>query len=75
MSISESTAAQVPTGQIMHALRLHERGGPERLVYEAAPMPPVALGDHLIKVLAWYDNQWGYSRCIAGVTHFTAQKL
>lgn len=52
MSISESTAAQAPTGQIMHALRLHERGGPERLVYEAAPMPPVALGDALIRVHA-----------------------
>jgi glyceraldehyde 3-phosphate dehydrogenase len=34
-----------------------------------------ALGDHLVKVLAWYDNEWGYSCRIADVTHFIARKL
>lgn len=34
-----------------------------------------ALGDHLVKVLAWYDNEWGYSCRIADMAHFIAQRL
>ena len=34
-----------------------------------------ALGDHLVKVLAWYDNEWGYACRVADVTHFIAQRL
>ncbi len=34
-----------------------------------------ALSDHLVKVLAWYDNEWGYSCRIADLTHFVAQRL
>jgi NADPH:quinone reductase-like Zn-dependent oxidoreductase len=36
----------------MQALRLHERGGPERLVCETAPVPPIGLGDALVRVRA-----------------------
>jgi NADPH:quinone reductase-like Zn-dependent oxidoreductase len=50
MSASESAAAQLATQRHMHALRLHERGGPERLVYEPAPVPPVGVGDALVRV-------------------------
>ncbi len=34
-----------------------------------------ALGDHLVKVLAWYDNEWGYSCRIADLTAFVARRL
>jgi glyceraldehyde 3-phosphate dehydrogenase (phosphorylating) len=34
-----------------------------------------ALGDHLVKALAWYDNEWGYSCRIADLTQFIAQRL
>ena len=34
-----------------------------------------ALGDHLVKVLAWYDNEWGYSCRIADLTDFIARRL
>jgi len=34
-----------------------------------------ALGDHLVKVLAWYDNEWGYSCRIADLAQFIAQRL
>jgi glyceraldehyde 3-phosphate dehydrogenase len=34
-----------------------------------------ALGDHLVKVLAWYDNEWGYACRVADVTSFIAQRL
>ncbi len=31
-------------------------------------------GGYMVKVLAWYDNEWGYSCRIADLTHFLAQK-
>src|SRR5947208_4129961 len=31
-------------------------------------------GGNLVKVLAWYDNEWGYSCRIADLTNFIAQK-
>ncbi|MEO7986716.1 MAG: NADP-dependent oxidoreductase [Gemmatimonadales bacterium] len=34
----------------MKAIRLHTRGGPERLVYEDAPEPTLAEGDVLVRV-------------------------
>jgi NADPH:quinone reductase-like Zn-dependent oxidoreductase len=34
----------------MRALRLHERGGPEHLVEEEAPLPSPGIGDALIRV-------------------------
>jgi NADPH:quinone reductase-like Zn-dependent oxidoreductase len=36
----------------MHALRLHERGGPESLSYEEAPIPEPGIGDVLVRVHA-----------------------
>src|SRR6266536_4278251 len=34
----------------------------------------MVLGGNLVKVLAWYDNEWGYSSRIADLTNFIAQK-
>ena len=36
----------------MRAIRLHARGGPERLVYEDAPLPDPAAGEALVRVYA-----------------------
>ena len=36
----------------MQALRAHRRGGPEVLVYEQAPRPPLGIGDALVEVHA-----------------------
>ena len=36
----------------MHALRAHERGGPERLVDEEAPLPEPGPGDVVVQVYA-----------------------
>ncbi len=33
----------------------------------------MAMGN-MIKVIAWYDNEWGYSCRVADLTHFIAQK-
>ncbi len=32
-------------------------------------------GSHFVKVVAWYDNEWGYSCRTADLTHFISQKL
>src|SRR6267143_6510300 len=36
----------------MQAARVHERGGPERLVVEDAAVPPAGIGDVLVRVHA-----------------------
>jgi NADPH:quinone reductase-like Zn-dependent oxidoreductase len=36
----------------MKAIRLHGRGGPDRLVYEDAPQPHPGLGEVLVRVYA-----------------------
>ena len=33
------------------------------------------IGDNLIKVLAWYDNEWGYSCRLADLTALVASKM
>jgi glyceraldehyde 3-phosphate dehydrogenase len=33
----------------------------------------MAMGN-MVKVIAWYDNEWGYSSRVADLTHFIAQK-
>ena len=33
----------------------------------------IGLGN-FVKVVAWYDNEWGYSNRIADLLHFLAQK-
>lgn len=56
MSRSTTSMDHSPDGvtsdPVMHALRLHERGGPEQLVYEEAPIPFVGIGDVLLRVHA-----------------------
>jgi glyceraldehyde 3-phosphate dehydrogenase len=35
----------------------------------------MAVGDNFIKVVAWYDNEWGYSCRVADLTAFIAERL
>ena len=34
----------------------------------------MVLGDHTVKVLAWYDNEWGYARRVADLAIYINQK-
>src|SRR5947209_6169108 len=34
----------------------------------------MVLGSNMVKVMAWYDNEWGYSCRVADLAHFMAQK-
>ncbi len=33
------------------------------------------IGGNLLKVLAWYDNEWGYSSRLADLVDVTAARL
>jgi glyceraldehyde 3-phosphate dehydrogenase len=33
------------------------------------------LGDHTLKVLAWYDNEWGYSCRVVDLVHLISDRL
>jgi glyceraldehyde 3-phosphate dehydrogenase len=34
----------------------------------------MVIGGNMVKVLAWYDNEWGYSCRLADLIHFMASK-
>ncbi len=33
------------------------------------------IGDNFLKVIAWYDNEWGYSCRVADLTKFIGERL
>jgi glyceraldehyde 3-phosphate dehydrogenase len=33
------------------------------------------IGGNLVKVISWYDNEWGYSSRLADLAAFVAEKL
>jgi glyceraldehyde 3-phosphate dehydrogenase len=35
----------------------------------------MATGEHLVKVIVWYDNEWGYSCRVADLALFMAERL
>ena len=48
-------------------------GNPHSSIFDA-PLTKV-LGNRLVKIFSWYDNEWGYSHRLADVTAFVAAKL
>src|SRR5271163_758735 len=46
---------------------------PHSSIYDA-PLTKT-LGQRLVKVFSWYDNEWGYSNRLADVTAFVASKI
>ena len=35
----------------------------------------MVIGDTMVKVIAWYDNEWGYSCRVADLAKFMAERL
>jgi glyceraldehyde 3-phosphate dehydrogenase len=35
----------------------------------------MVTGDNLLKVIAWYDNEWGYSCRVADLASYMADRL
>jgi glyceraldehyde 3-phosphate dehydrogenase len=48
------------------------RGDPRSSIIDG--LSTMVLGGNMVKVLAWYDNEWGYSCRVADLAHFMAQK-
>jgi glyceraldehyde 3-phosphate dehydrogenase len=48
------------------------RGNPHSSIFSA--MDTLVIGGNLIKVLSWYDNEWGYSCRVADLCNFIAGK-
>jgi glyceraldehyde 3-phosphate dehydrogenase len=48
------------------------RGDPHSAIIDG--LSTMVVGGNMVKVIAWYDNEWGYSCRIADLTHFIAQK-
>ena len=34
----------------------------------------LTMGDHMLKVLSWYDNEWGFSNRVADLINFMSEK-
>ncbi len=44
------------------------KGDPRSAIFDA--LSTMAIGDNMVKVLAWYDNEWGYSNRCADLVYF-----
>jgi glyceraldehyde 3-phosphate dehydrogenase len=48
------------------------RGDPRSSVVDG--LSTMVLGGNMIKILAWYDNEWGYSNRVADLVDFVSKK-
>jgi len=48
------------------------KGNPSSTIVDA--LSTMVIGGNMVKVLAWYDNEWGYSCRLADLTAFIADK-
>jgi len=48
------------------------RGNPASAIFDA--LSTMVIGGNMVKVLAWYDNEWGYSCRLADLAAFIADK-
>ncbi len=48
------------------------RGDPHSSIIDG--LSTMVVGGNMVKIVAWYDNEWGYSCRIADLTHFIAEK-
>lgn len=48
------------------------KGDPRSSIVDA--QSTAVLGDNLVKVISWYDNEWGYSNRLADLTAIVAKK-
>ena len=48
------------------------KGDPHSSIFSA--IDTLVIGDDLVKVVAWYDNEWGYSCRVADLVTYVAEK-
>ncbi len=79
---SQRGAARRGGGTDEGAPRLHRGGAGEHGLQGRRPIAAsstrpstMVTGDHMVKVIAWYDNEWGYSCRVADLAAFMAERL
>jgi len=48
------------------------KGNPASAIFDA--LSTMVIDDNLVKVLAWYDNEWGYSCRLADLVNYLIEK-
>ncbi len=48
------------------------KGNPASSIFDARST--MVIGSNMVKIIAWYDNEWGYSSRLADLTAFVAAK-
>jgi glyceraldehyde 3-phosphate dehydrogenase len=48
------------------------KGDPHSAIVDG--LSTMVMGDKMVKVIAWYDNEWGYSCRVADLTAYVAEK-
>lgn len=48
-------------------------GNPHSSIVDA--LSTAVMGDRMVKVLSWYDNEWGYSSRVVDLARFVGEKL
>jgi len=71
------TAAEGPLSGILEycpepLVSMDFKGNPASSILDA--LSTMVIGDNMVKVLAWYDNEWGYSCRLADLAAFVAEK-
>jgi glyceraldehyde 3-phosphate dehydrogenase len=71
------SAAEGPLAGIMEyceepLVSMDFRGNPASTIVDS--LSTMVIGGNMVKVLAWYDNEWGYSCRLADLTAFIAGK-
>ena len=71
------TAAEGPLSGILEycpepLVSMDFKGNPASSILDA--LSTMVIGDNMVKVLAWYDNEWGYSCRLADLAVYVADK-
>jgi glyceraldehyde 3-phosphate dehydrogenase len=86
--VEKSTTAQEVNGALIEAsenelvdildyteeplVSMDFKGDPHSAIVDG--LSTMVIGDDLVKVIAWYDNEWGYAVRVADLTNFMAEK-
>ena len=49
------------------------KGNPASSIFDAKA--GISLNDNFVKLVSWYDNEWGYSSRLADLTGLVASRL
>lgn len=79
--VNELLKAAATTGPLVNILGYEERplvsidykGDPRSAIVDA--LSTMIVGDRLVKIYAWYDNEWGYSNRMVELTAKVARSL